>query len=151
MIENERQYRISKAWVEKFARSAQQMAGPGAAADPLIQAAMGAQYQSQIEELQQDLADYDALRGGQVTSLEVESLTALPEALIRARIAAGLTQKELAERLGLKEQQVQRYESTRYNGVSLERTQAVVDALGVRIREHLTLPTAEKASSLPGT
>ena len=149
MIENERQYRISKAWVEKFAQSAQQMAGRGAAADPLIQAAMAAQYQSQIEELQHDLADYDALRGGQVTTLDVESLTALPEALIRARIAAGLTQKELAVRLGLKEQQVQRYESTRYSGVSLERTQAIVDALGVRIREHLTLPTAEKASSLP--
>jgi len=81
-----------------------------------------------------------------VTTLDVESLTALPEALIRARIAAGLTQKELAVRLGLKEQQVQRYESTRYHGVSLERTQAVVDALGVRIREHLTLPTDEKAS-----
>jgi ribosome-binding protein aMBF1 (putative translation factor) len=30
----------------------------------------------------------------------------LPEALIRARIAVGLTQKRLAERLGLKEQQV---------------------------------------------
>ena len=146
MIENERQYRIGKAWVEKFAQSAQQMAEPGAAADPLIQAAMVAQYQSQIEELERDLADYDALRGGQVTTLDVESLTALPEALIRARIAAGLTQKELALRLGLKEQQVQRYESTRYHGVSLERTQAVVDALGVRIRQHLTLPTAEKAS-----
>jgi len=56
MIENERQYRISKAWVEKFAQSAQQMAEPGAAADPLIQAAMVAQYQSQIEELERDLA-----------------------------------------------------------------------------------------------
>ncbi len=54
--------------------------------------------------------------------------------------------KELAVRLGLKEQQVQRYESTRYTGVSLERAQAIVDALGVRIRAQLTLPTAENAS-----
>ncbi len=146
MIENERQYRITKAWVKKFAQSAQQMAGPGTAADPLIQAAIVAQYQSQIEELQRDLDEYDALSAGQVTRLEVESLTALPEALIRARIAAGLTQKELAARLGLKEQQIQRYESTRYSGVSLERAQAVVDALGVRISEHLILATAEKAS-----
>lgn len=146
MIENERQYRITKAWVEKFAQSAQQMAEPGAAADPLIQAAIVAQYQSQVEELQCDLAEYDALSGGRVTRLDVESLTALPEALIRARIAAGLTQKELAARLGLKEQQIQRYESTRYSGVSLERAQAIVDALGVRIREQLILATAEKAS-----
>ncbi len=146
MIENERQYRITKAWVEKFARSTRQMAKHGAAADPLIQAAMVAQYESQIEEMQRDIAEYDALRDGRVAHLDVESLTALPDALIRARIAAGLTQKELAMRLGLKEQQIQRYESSRYSGVSLERAQAVVDALGVRIREQLTLPVAGKQS-----
>jgi len=44
-----------------------------------------------------------------VSVLELESLAELPEALIRARIAVGLTQKGLAGRLGLKEQQVQRY------------------------------------------
>ena len=140
MIENERQYRISKAWLEKFAQSAAQMAQPGASADPLIQAAMVEQYESQAEELRQELAEYEAPRAGQVTSLEVESLTALPEALIRARIAAGLTQKDLAARLGLKEQQVQRYEATRYAGVSLDRIQAVVEALGATIREQVLLP-----------
>jgi ribosome-binding protein aMBF1 (putative translation factor) len=140
MIENERQYRITKAWVEKFTLSAQEIANPGAVSDPLIQAAMVAQYESQIEEMQCDLAEYDALRNGHVAQLDVESLTALPDALIRARIASGLTQKELALRLGVKEQQIQRYESSRYRGVSLERAQAVVDALGVRIREQLTLP-----------
>jgi len=107
---------------------------------------MVAQYESQIEEMQRDLGEYDALRDGRVAHLDVESLTALPDALIRARIAAGLTQKELALRLGLKEQQIQRYESSRYSGVSLERAQAVVDALGARIREQLTLPAAGKRS-----
>jgi hypothetical protein len=44
----------------------------------------------------------------------------------------------------LKEQQIQRYEATRYAGVSLERLQAVADALGVVIREQVVLPvTAE--------
>jgi DNA-binding XRE family transcriptional regulator len=146
MIENERQYRITRAWVEKFAESAPRMSEPGASADPLIQEALVAQYQSQLEEFRRDLEEYDALRSGHVASLDVESLTALPEALIRARIAAGLTQKELGARLGLKEQQIQRYESTRYSGVSLEKAQAVMDALGVRISEHLTLSTPEKVS-----
>jgi ribosome-binding protein aMBF1 (putative translation factor) len=145
MIENERQYRITRAWVEKFAESARHMAEPDAG-DPLIREAMVAQYQSQLEEFRRDLEEYDALRSGRVASLDVESLTALPEALIRARIAAGLTQKELGARLGLKEQQMQRYESTRYSGVSLERAQAVMDALGVRIREHLTLSRPEQVS-----
>ena len=76
-----------------------------------------------------------------------ESLTAaLPEALIRAQIAAGLTQKDLGARLSPKEQPVKRYESTRNSGASLERAQAVMEALGVGIREHLALSTPEKSS-----
>jgi hypothetical protein len=59
VIENERQYRITKAWVDTFARSAREMAEPGAVADPLIQAAMVAQYESQIEEMQHDLAEFE--------------------------------------------------------------------------------------------
>jgi ribosome-binding protein aMBF1 (putative translation factor) len=100
------------------------------------------QYESQIEELRSQLAEYEALRRGQVAVLELESLRELPDALIRARAVAGLTQKALAERLGLKEQQIQRYEATRYAGVSLERLQAVADALGVVIREQVVLPVS---------
>lgn len=146
MIANERQYRITKAWLKKFSDSARHVAESNDIADPLIRAAMVAQYESQVEELRHELDAYEALRSGHIVSLDVDSLAALPDALIQARIAAGLTQKELATRLGLKEQQVQRYEATGYSGVSLERAQAIVDALGVHIREHLTLPPPEKAS-----
>lgn len=146
MIANERQYRITKAWVAQFSDSARQIAETSDTPDPLIRAAMAAQYESQVEELQHEIDEYEALRSGRVTTLDVDSLTALPDALIQARIAAGFTQKELAARLGLKEQQIQRYEATHYSGASLDRVQAVVDALGVRIREHLILPPPEKAS-----
>ena len=86
--------------------------------------------------------EYDALRNGHVQMLELSSLDELPDGLIRARIAAGITQKQLATQLGLKEQQIQRYESTHYAGVSFERIQAVADALGVTIREQVLLPVA---------
>ena len=42
-------------------------------------------------------------------------------ALTGARIKAGLSQKQLAEKLGLKEQQIQRYEATDYESASLRR------------------------------
>ena len=98
--------------------------------------------ESELEILREQLAEYEALRSGRIAVLELDSLTALPDALIRARIAGGLTQKELATRLGLKEQQIQRYEATRYAGVSLERIQAVAEALGVKIHERVILPSA---------
>jgi transcriptional regulator with XRE-family HTH domain len=56
--------------------------------------------------------------------------------------AARRKRKELATHLGLKEQQIQRYEATHYAGVSLERVQAVAEALGVKIHGRVILPSA---------
>lgn len=98
-------------------------------------------YDSQIDELHEQIAEYEALRLGQIAVLELDSLNQLPEALIRARAAAGLSQEALAVRLGLKKQQIQRYEAGRYAGVGLDRLQKVADALGVTIHERIVFPT----------
>ena len=71
------------------------------------------------------------------------SLADLPDALVRARIAAGLSHRELAARLGLKEQQVQRYEAERYAAASLSRLREVMTALGVELEGDVQLPTSE--------
>ena len=59
----------------------------------------------------------------------------LPAILIKARIARGLSQKDLAERVGLKEQQIQRYETTDYTTANLARIKEVVNAFSVGIRD----------------
>jgi len=140
VIANDLQYRITRKWVERF-EEARAAADARPDLHPRARQALRDQYDSQIEELRDQLAEYDALRGGQVRELELRSLTELPDALIRARIAAGLSQKELARRLGVKEQQIQRYEATRYAGATLERVQAVADALGVQLHGRVVLPT----------
>lgn len=145
MIANERQYRITKAAVERFERALGQGHEQPSDLDPRLEQAMRQGIESQIEELQEQLAEYEALRNGRITVLELGSLKELPEALIRARIASGLSQKELAERLGMKEQQFQRWEATRYAGVSLDRIQAVAEALGAKIREEVILPIRKAA------
>jgi ribosome-binding protein aMBF1 (putative translation factor) len=140
MITNERQYRITRSWLERFEQARGGVEEQDGKLHPRARQALRDQYDSQIEELRAQLAEYEALRRGDVTVLELDSLDELPEALIRARTAAGLSQEALARRLGLKKQQVQRYEATRYSGVSFERLKAVVDALGVTIREQVVLP-----------
>jgi HTH-type transcriptional regulator/antitoxin HipB len=55
-----------------------------------------------------------------------------------ARIAARFTQRELAERIGVVEQQIQRWEANDYSGVNLERLQSIADALGIHIHETIT-------------
>ncbi|WP_429933578.1 helix-turn-helix domain-containing protein [Agrobacterium vitis] len=57
--------------------------------------------------------------------------------LIVARIAKGYSQKDLARRLGVKEQQVQRYEADRYSSISLKNYTRVAALLGVQL--HATI------------
>ncbi|MBK7534004.1 MAG: helix-turn-helix transcriptional regulator [Myxococcales bacterium] len=144
MIKNDRQYRITKAQADGFERAlAALAAAPADGVSPAIRKAQLDATRSQLEELQADLAEYDALRTGKHRVLELTSLTELPRVLIQARIASGMTQKELAERLGLQEQAIQRYEATNYTSASLARINDVVKALGLVIREEVFLPTTD--------
>ncbi|MBN1312200.1 MAG: helix-turn-helix transcriptional regulator [Anaerolineae bacterium] len=134
MIRNERQYRITKAQADKFKRALDESAAQSAGKHPLLAQATKDALQSQYDELREQLDEYEALTSGQRQALEVGSFDDLADVLIQARIATGMTQKALAERLGLKEQQVQRYEATEYRSASLSRLTEVVKALGVKVR-----------------
>lgn len=140
MITNERQYRIAKAELRRFEESieAYREDAPSEGIDPRIHKAMGASLQSEAEDLRAQIQRYEDLRDGRVDHREIEGLRDLPTALIEARIAARLTQKALAERLGLQEQQVQRWEASLYSGVGVERLQEVIDALGMGVRETVS-------------
>ena len=76
-----------------------------------------------------ELRDYESLQRGEYPVDELKAIDELPSALIKARISLGLSQKDLANRLGLKEQQIQRYEATDYASASLTRIKEVVEAL----------------------
>jgi hypothetical protein len=52
------------------------------------------------------------------------------QALVEARKAGGITQAQLADRLGVKRQQVQRWEARAYGSTSLARVGEVAAALG---------------------
>lgn len=51
--------------------------------------------------------------------------------LIALRISKGLTQKQLADRLGVSESMVSRDERNEYHGITVERAQRIFQALGV--------------------
>lgn len=142
MIKNERQYRITKAQADKFAHSLSERA-PDDGSDELMRELEANALQSQLNELQEQLRAYENLRSGDRAEISIASLDDLPRALVQARIAAGLSQKDLAARLGLKEQQVQRYEATDYQAASLARLRKVVDALNVQLGDGFRLTTRD--------
>jgi DNA-binding XRE family transcriptional regulator len=140
MITNERQYRITKAALKRFedGLAALKTSGPGPDVHPRIHAATIEANESQRDELREELERYDNLRSGRIAQRTLHSLRELPIVLIEARIAARLTQRELAQRLGVPEQQVQRWEANSYSGVAIERLQEIADALQLQMRETVT-------------
>jgi transcriptional regulator with XRE-family HTH domain len=145
MIKNEREYRITKAQAKQFERALDRLNDTPAtmAVHPrLVQAERDA-VRSQIEDLRQQINEYEQLRSGARHHISARSFDELPNALIQARIAAGLSQRDLAEKLGLKEQQIQRYEATAYASASLTRIKEIIDALNVRVHKDFYLPSAQ--------
>ena len=132
MISNERQYRITKAQAAKFAQTLhalREKRGESTGVHPLIVKAQEEAIGSQLADLQGEMREYEFLKAGAFRLDRLAAVDELPTVLIKARISQGLSQKDLAERAGLKEQQIQRYEATEYASASLTRIKEVANAL----------------------
>ena len=107
MIRNERQYRTTVRQRRLLAGALDELAGPSGfltsngESEPVehsaqILALQRASLVGQLADLDAQLQEYEQLRAGQLSATRVASLSELPDALVRARIAAGLSQRDLA-------------------------------------------------------
>ncbi len=140
MITNERQYNATKAAARLFEEALEHADKPYPHHSDRLHEALHSGIASDLAHLRAELQEYEDFRAGKIHEVTVESLDELPDILIRARIASGLTQRELAEDLDLKEQQIQRYEATRYKSASLTRVISVARALEIAVHIQATLP-----------
>ena len=81
------------------------------------------------DQLQEEIETYERMRRGDMAPLH--ALTSIGRWLIGARIAKGWSLSDLAEALGVSVQQVSRDENNEYRGITTERAQRILDALGV--------------------
>lgn len=144
MITNDVQYRNTKTLLTQFTSAAE------ALESELAQASDKKPHRLQIDaaraqagDLAQEITEYEELRSGKTTSFTANSLAAVATLLIQARIARGWSQRHLAERLGIAEQQIQRYEANGYATTSLTRLCEVAAALDLHFSEtaHLAPET----------
>jgi len=140
VITNEVQYRSTKAHLDRFSKTGANLEAT-LTKEPtsrLIQLELDA-VRAQAEDLRGEIAEYERLRSGSVSTFEAASLADLPTLLVKARIARGWSHRRLGEALGVAEQQVQRYESSGYRSASLARICDVATALGVTMTERAEL------------
>lgn len=140
MITNERQLQNAKARLGQFRDTFVQFETEGYGdLDLLLAKAQKDALTQQIRELDADVQEYEDLKSGRISAFELDRLDDLPLGLIKARIASNLTQRELAQRLNLKEQQIQRYEAELYQSCSFARLVDVANALNVKVKERIEI------------
>ncbi len=132
MIQNEHQYKVTQGAIKDFAQAIKRLLEQADTLSPLQISTVQKSFQTQIDELQAQLQEYDDLKAGKI-EIKMGSIEDLPKVLIQKRISLGMTQKELAAKLGIKEQMVQRYESNGYESISYNRLTDVWNALETSI------------------
>jgi Zn-dependent peptidase ImmA (M78 family)/transcriptional regulator with XRE-family HTH domain len=141
MITNNREYRNSRTQLARLADALAnaQTRDPASNVHPDLHAAELTAIASEIDRITAEIKNYEDLVEGRRVRFETVTLEDLPKVLIQARIANQLSQKQLAERLDLHEQQIQRYEAAQYRGASFDRLLEVARVLGVQIRQDVLL------------
>lgn len=131
MIKNERQYQFTTKRLDDWEITLHQLQTKPATntADWVLKAQIdGAK--EEIRQLKSQLKEYEDLKAGKKRLPDLSVVQSLPSWLVKYRIAHNWTQKELADKLDMKEQQIQRYEETNYAGASLATLQKIASVLG---------------------
>ncbi len=127
MITNEYQYKISKARIQKFQKLIDELSNSKEDIDQLLIKAQIEAIRSQINDIEEEIFQYDDIKNNKKVPIDdLLNFKNIPASLIKARIGLNLTQKEFAELLGVKEQQIQRWESTEYASTSISRVNEII-------------------------
>ena len=119
MIKNEKQYKITKSKLEKWLKTLEQVetiCQPGVAEWVVKEQRLGVE--QQIRQLQAELKEYEDTVSGRQLLPDPSVVAEIPSLLIRWRIARHLTQRELAQRAGIHENLLQKYEAENYGCAS---------------------------------
>jgi HTH-type transcriptional regulator/antitoxin HigA len=95
-------------------------------------AAIRGSYDGMIRQLEDELREYDQLKGGKLFLPHIERLDDIAPFITKIRIAKGVSQTELARRLGVSKQVISRYEESEYQTVAIARLQEILDAIGIK-------------------
>jgi HTH-type transcriptional regulator/antitoxin HigA len=95
-------------------------------------AALRGSYESMIGQLEDELREYDQLKSGKLVLPRIERLDQIAPFIAKMRIAKGVSQTEMARRLGVSKQVISRYEEAEYQTVAIARLQEILDAIGMK-------------------
>ena len=129
MIKSDAQRERTVAQIEGFRRALGKVAEEKA---DKRSAAIRGSYEGMIRQLEEELREYDQLKSGELKLPKMDRLDEIAPFIVKLRIAKGVSQTELANRLGVSKQVISRYEESDYQSVGIARLQEILDAIGVK-------------------
>jgi DNA-binding XRE family transcriptional regulator len=118
MIKNEKQYKIAKSKLDRWLETQTQLRN--ADTKNWVVKEQKFSVEQQIKQLKSEIKEYEDIVSGRRQLVELELVSQIPSMLIKWRIARHLTQRELAERAGIHENQLQKYEAEDYGCASYQ-------------------------------
>ena len=143
MIHSDKQRAITIREMNKFKRSLAALKASDFS-EPRLYKLLKESYRGQIVRMETDILEYDMLKAGELKIKKPSSLAELPRILVQARVASGRTQTDLAHELGVKPQQIQRYETSQYHSASLARLIEISKILDVHVESLFDLDEKSK-------
>ena len=156
MIKDELQYEVSKEWVEKFNKTLATMERDEEAKrkDFLKWDAGRGSIQCHLDQLHEEIAEYERLMAwdkSKPIEIVVENFNRLSEALIKARIAAKMSEEELAEILDIDPERIKEYEKKKYQNASLMEILEISLALGLEFKTAVMQVDFEEIEAIKET
>lgn len=134
MISNERQYNKTKRSIEAFQAQLEE-SRRRYADDPVLFQLQASQLLRYIEDFGREIADYEQATQGDLAPIMPafnprSGRLEIARALTKLRLAKGMTQEELATRLGSHQPSITRWENEEYESYRLGDLRKVASALG---------------------
>ena len=137
MIKSERQLAITKKKLEELKRSLSHIKEKYAGDEKKIKFYSKGVLEH-IEQLAQEVVEYDKIKYSAVPEkLHASDLFDIRNQIIKLRIAKGITQAELASRLGVPQSEISRFEREGYEGYSVKMLERILEALNTDVEIDL--------------
>ena len=147
MIKNEKQYKITKKKLFSVDEMIAQLSGRGKEI-PLKDQLLLASLNSLREEMGNDIIAYEFLKASQIDILKERDIDDLPSLITEYKIVSGLTQKEFSKKIGLKEQQLQRYEAEDFKSITFKNLLKILRLIGLDVKiKDTRIDKAERGQS----
>lgn len=149
MIKNHKQASITKSKLAELNKAKEELESRKAKYDPVEYELAENAIHGLIEDLENQIQTYEALVGGNFHFLKPKNIEDIPNILIAARLSQKMSQKVLADNLGIEAQQVQRYEASDFEGASWSRIIEFANALNIQLYfEKIIIVNIEESENI---